>query len=68
MSAEEFGLNSSHLAGCVFDPETGELQITFQDGSTYNYANVPAEMVSGLRNAISPGRFFAENLKGRYEA
>lgn len=64
--AEEFSLSSSWLAGGSYDEETLTLTLTTQKGDEYTLNGVPPEVAEGLKEAASPGAYFARHLKGRY--
>lgn len=64
--AETFSLNSTNLTGGSYDPATGELAIEFASGSRYVYSSVAPEVVSALRAAPSPGRFFYQTIRNAY--
>lgn len=61
-------LKSSNLAGYVHDPATGDLTVSFRNGSRYRYANVPIDVVSGLAEAKSPGSYLAGTIRGKFDA
>lgn len=42
------------------------LKITFKSGATYEYYDVPKEVVDGLSKADSLGKYFDNNIKGVY--
>lgn len=46
----------------------GDLFVTFHSGQMYSYANVPESVYKDLDNAASVGKFFATNIKHKYEA
>ncbi len=50
-----------------YDEETATLFITFTSGELYAYLAVPPEVVERLRAAGSRGRFFAYNIRNRYD-
>jgi hypothetical protein len=37
-----------------------------KNGKNYIYRNVPMEVWQSFKNADSPGRFYNENIKGRF--
>lgn len=43
------------------------LHVTFSSGQTYKYAGVPAETHKALLAASSVGKFFASEIRGKYE-
>ena len=58
--------NSSNLAEGSYDGDTKELRLTFHSGSTYIYSEVPASTWEGITSAESAGKYFHQNIKGRY--
>ncbi len=63
-------LGSTAISSVTYDPEQQEPQdidITFASGRTYSFHNVPLTVVQGLVNAPSAGRYFASNIKGKYD-
>lgn len=48
-------------------PITGILIVTFANGGKYEYAKVPQDQAEAFANAESPGKFFAREIKGKYE-
>ena len=49
-----------------YDPDTGELFVTFISGSEYVYEGVPEEVALNLANAASVGGMMNSDIKGRY--
>lgn len=45
----------------------GVLTVTFANGGQYEYADVPQEQAEAFANAESPGKYFAKEIKGKYE-
>jgi hypothetical protein len=50
-------LVSSHLRAMFWDAVTENLQITFHNGTIYDYPGISREIAKGLKNAPSPGRW-----------
>lgn len=50
----------------VFDDEAGTLLISFRSGLRYIYEGVPRAIYDALGKAASAGRFFNDEIKGRY--
>lgn len=42
------------------------LTITFNSGATYEYFDVPTEVIDGITQADSLGKYFDKNIKGIY--
>jgi hypothetical protein len=59
-------VQSSNIEAIGFNDESGTLYVQFHGGSTYSYANVPAEVVQGLIGAASKGSYFAQKIKNKY--
>ncbi len=60
-------LDSSNIASADHDPATGDLRVTFKNGSTYIYSNVPEHVVEGLHSAESAGGYLNSQIKGQYD-
>lgn len=54
---------SSDIAAMGYDPDLAELQVQFQTGRIYSYANVPPELYDALANAPSKGSFLATFIR-----
>jgi hypothetical protein len=59
-------LRSSNLASAEYDEATRELTITFKSGASYAYSGVDRTTYDDLLTASSPGRYFAEYIKGKH--
>lgn len=47
--------------------ETGEmLEVHFRNGGCYRYCDVPSEVISEMREAVSLGAFFNEHVRNEY--
>lgn len=57
---------SSHVAGAEFDPATDTLTLTFTDGDSYDYFNVPPATFRALCSSASQGAFFYRSIKNRF--
>lgn len=60
-----FPNGSSNLMG--YDYHDGILTIQFKYGKTYQYNEVPQEVVDALLSAESHGKYFNEEVKGKYD-
>lgn len=58
--------NSSALSSATYDDERSELTITFRNGRSYTYRQVPANVWDGLQTADSPGNFWRSNIMDQY--
>lgn len=56
-------MQSSSLAQVEYDSRRSILQVAFRDGSTYQYANVPAETYRNLLQADSKGAYFNRHIR-----
>lgn len=54
---------SSHIQAAQYDPYTSTMRLTFTSGATYVYTSLSAVTWKGLRDAVSPGTYFTENIK-----
>ena len=59
-------VDSSNVAAVGYDEESATLQVEFNNGSAYQYFDVPEHLFYGLRDADSVGGFLAANIKGNY--
>ena len=59
-------VSSSDIASFGYDPTTETLEIEFHATGVYRYFSVPVEIFETLRNAPSPGKFFRQNIKGKF--
>lgn len=60
--------NSSNLVGAKFDPATGILEVTFQNGKAVSYAKFTAELMREWAEAKSAGTWFHANIRQRPDA
>jgi hypothetical protein len=58
--------SSSAIASARYNPETGQLDVTFHSGRTYTHEGVPEDEVEAFFAADSAGRFYQQNIKGSY--
>ena len=58
---------STVIAGIKYNASSRSLDIDFKSGNTYRYKNVPAELYSRMKRAISKGKFFNNYIKGVFE-
>ncbi len=50
-----------------YDSDEQILQVEFQSGAVYQYSGVESETWEDLHSTDSIGRFFNDEIKGRYE-
>lgn len=60
--------SSSNIESSDYDKETDTLSITFSNGSTYEYSNVPPAIHRGLQAAGSAGSFFRRAIMPRFSS
>lgn len=59
-------ISSSMLAAVEYDTDSETLEVTFNNGRTYAYENVPQQEYEGLVNAPSPGRYYLNAIKDQF--
>lgn len=59
-------LSSSMIRRVVFDEEAGTLLVSFRSGMRYIYAGVSRAVYDALGRAASAGRFFNDEVKGKF--
>lgn len=60
-------MQSRHIAGIGYDPETQDLVVAFYTGSRYVYRGVPGDVYAALMEAPSAGNYHAMNIRNKYE-
>jgi hypothetical protein len=63
---ERTPVTSSNIRSIGYDPASSTLEIEFNSGAVYQYANVPQTEYDSLMSASSHGSYFSANIKGRY--
>ncbi len=63
---EMINVVSSNVAAVGYDEESQTLQVEFNNGSTYQYFDVPEDTYKGLLSAESVGKFLNQKVKGSY--
>jgi hypothetical protein len=63
---EMIPVSSSNIAGVGYDEDSQTLQIEFNNGTSYQYFDVPEQVFTELRDAGSVGAYLASNIKGVY--
>ncbi|MFA5377289.1 MAG: KTSC domain-containing protein [Dehalococcoidia bacterium] len=59
---------SSNIAAVGYDGEVQTLYVQFHPSmKTYKYFNVPVDVYDSFLGADSKGKFFASNIRGKYE-
>lgn len=59
---------SSNIVSVGFEEHSHTLEIEFQRGAVYRYANVPHAVWVHFMSAPSKGAFFAKQIKQQYPA
>jgi hypothetical protein len=59
---------SSNIEAHDYDPETGQLSITYRGGRRYRYDGVPPELAMGLKIADSMGAFLHRHIIDKFPA
>ena len=59
-------IQSSNLQSAVYDTESEDLSVTFNNGSIYEYNKVPWNVFTKFRLAESQGKFFNESIGRKY--
>lgn len=66
MPMQTIPVASSMISSVGYDPETQELEVTFNQGRSYTYEGVPQAEYDNLVSAQSVGKYFAANIKNVY--
>ena len=64
---ERFPVNSSHLVSVGYEPSSQTLEIEFNDGSVYQYFDVPEFEYYELIYSSSVGGYFHSDIKDHYQ-
>ncbi|PMB52010.1 KTSC domain-containing protein [Fischerella thermalis CCMEE 5201] len=60
-------MNSSMANAIGYDSNTNILQIEFHNGAVYQYSDIDQDTWQDLHQADSVGKFFNENVRGKYQ-
>lgn len=60
-------VESSNIDEIGYDEGKKELRILFKSGAEYVYHDVGEDVVQGLLDADSKGKYLNEHIKGKYE-
>jgi len=60
-------VESSVISNAWYKPSQGMLVVDYENGSSYEYINVPYFVFEGLRSADSKGKFINTHIKTRFE-
>jgi hypothetical protein len=64
--SELIPVSSRMMRALRYDDGARLLEIVFKNGRIYQFVSVPPEQYRNLLNAVSKGRYFQENLRGKY--
>lgn len=56
-------VSSSNIASIGYDATSETLEVEFNNGSVYQYYNVPENLYQGLMSADSKGKYFDAYIK-----
>lgn len=59
---------SSNITAHSYNPETGQLTITYRGDRRYSYDGVPPELADGLEKADSKGRYVHAHIIDKFPA
>ena len=59
-------VTSSDIASIGYDAATQTLEIEFHATGLYRYFSVPPDVFETIRSTPSPGKFFLQNIKGKF--
>jgi len=59
-------IKSTNIKSATYNTETSLLTIVFNNGSIYEYADVPWELFTKFRMSDSQGAFLNANIKTKY--
>ncbi|HUI07202.1 MAG TPA: KTSC domain-containing protein [Verrucomicrobiae bacterium] len=57
---------SSDIASIGYEEATETLEIEFKATGVYRYFSIPKSVAEEFRRTPSPGKFFRQNIKGKY--
>ncbi len=63
---ERKAVSSSNIRSIGYDSDSSVLEIEFNDGSLYQYSNVPQSEYDGIMGATSHGTYFNAHIKRVY--
>lgn len=59
-------VSSSNVYSIGYDDSSNILEVQFNNGSIYQYSNVPYSIYKGLMSAASHGNYLHAHVKGIY--
>lgn len=66
-ACSSIGTKSKASTTYSYEPADQSLTVTFENGSSYIYAGVPADVYAQVEAAESKGKAFNELVKGKYQ-
>ncbi len=63
---ERMPVTSSNLHSVGYDLDSQTFEVEFNNGSVYQYSNVPQGEYDALMSADSKGTYFNANIRNRY--
>ena len=63
---ERTPVTSKTIRSIGYDPNSATLEVEFNSGAIYQYANIPQGEFDGLMGADSQGTYLNTRIKGRY--
>ena len=57
---------SSDIASVGYDGASETLEVEFKATGVYRYFSVPQAVAEDFQHTPSPGKFFLQNIKGKY--
>lgn len=60
--------DSTLISHYGYDPKREDLDINFHSGDLWRYSKVPEVEFHGFLRASSKGRYFLQNIKGKFDA
>ncbi len=63
---ERYPVESSNVAAVGYDVDEAVLEVTFHSGGVYRYYGVQESVFQRFLHASSKGKFFHQNIKGKY--
>jgi len=59
-------IKSSFISSVSFDKE--RLTVEFKGGVRFRYVDVPMKVFTGMIESELPGKYYADNIKGKFRA
>ncbi|WP_025109728.1 KTSC domain-containing protein [Pseudomonas sp. H1h] len=64
---EMIAVYSRAITAVGYDAGTKRMRISFQQGHSYDFYNVPLDIYSGLMVAVSKGSYYNKHIRDRYQ-